>query len=413
MNRTITIAGILAGFALTSGVASALPMPLPEIPTRPAPVAAISKAKLVWVDGASHEFGTIWDHEPVEHDFWFENQGTDPLSIERFQPTCGCTLGGIYDADGNKVLDAGETIRPGQVTFAPGEKGYMRVVFDPKGRKAAQHKNVKVYTNAQNARESDLRFSAHIKPVLHIEPLLINFPGVEKGRRETQVLKIAGRSQDFDIKLDEFEGEGKFEVKIGEPKPVVVDGDEFFQREIEVSILPGVKVGREIGEMNFVTNDPRREAVSMRIVARVIGDLTARPPRLAMGAVEPNAEFEYTFDVISKTATPFVIKDVNVTGSLSGADASFEPVSATKDAYRVTINAKANASSRQSGMIQVMTTMDDEPMVEIPYSAWVRREAAAPRRNAPAGGQALRPVTRPTLERATPTEQADKKKDSE
>ena len=64
--------------------------------------------------------------------FRFENTGAQPLIIASASPTCGCTV-----AD-----------KPDQ-PVAPGERGFIKVVFDSKGRVGPVHKEVGIISNAE------------------------------------------------------------------------------------------------------------------------------------------------------------------------------------------------------------------------------------------------------------------------
>jgi len=77
-------------------------------------------------------FGKIKDGEKVVFSFRFENTGAQPLIIASASPTCGCTV-----AD-----------KPDQ-PVAPGERGFIKVVFDSKGRVGPVHKEVGIISNAE------------------------------------------------------------------------------------------------------------------------------------------------------------------------------------------------------------------------------------------------------------------------
>lgn len=79
----------------------------------------------------SHYFGSFSRDRGVRtHEFIFENTGSDPLLINRVKATCGCTV-----AEWTKEA------------IAPGEKGVVKVKFDPKKFSGYFSKRVSVYTN--------------------------------------------------------------------------------------------------------------------------------------------------------------------------------------------------------------------------------------------------------------------------
>ena len=78
-----------------------------------------------------YNFGKITDGEKVEYSFKFRNTGKNPLVISSATASCGCTVPEKPDAP----------ITPGQI-------GYLKVVFDSKGRVGDTHKDITVRSNA-------------------------------------------------------------------------------------------------------------------------------------------------------------------------------------------------------------------------------------------------------------------------
>lgn len=64
-------------------------------------------------ENRTHDFGTIKKGQLVEHIFEFVNSGSEILIIAAVTPSCGCTS---PEYSTNPV--------------APGEKGYIKVIFD-------------------------------------------------------------------------------------------------------------------------------------------------------------------------------------------------------------------------------------------------------------------------------------------
>ena len=81
-----------------------------------------------------HDFGRI----DLQKDsiftttFFFENQGTIPLLIQKITTSCGCT-------------DPEWTKQP----VEPGKKGFVKITFDPKGFSGKVSKNIFVRSNAK------------------------------------------------------------------------------------------------------------------------------------------------------------------------------------------------------------------------------------------------------------------------
>ncbi len=93
----------------------------------------------------SHYFGTfVRDKGMKTYTFELENTGNDPLVISRVKSTCGCTV-----AEWTKA------------PIPPGEKGKVKVQFDPKKFSGYFSKRVSVYTN-RSASAINLQISGRI-----------------------------------------------------------------------------------------------------------------------------------------------------------------------------------------------------------------------------------------------------------
>jgi len=81
----------------------------------------------------THDFGRFKEEAgPQTYEFEFENSGTSDLLISRVTASCGCT-------------SPEWTKHP----VKPGEKGYVKVTYDPRNRPNKFKKTVAVYTNTQ------------------------------------------------------------------------------------------------------------------------------------------------------------------------------------------------------------------------------------------------------------------------
>ncbi|MEO6949164.1 MAG: DUF1573 domain-containing protein [Ginsengibacter sp.] len=78
-----------------------------------------------------YNFGKVTDGENVAFSFRFKNTGTKPLIIASAHASCGCTV----------------PEKPEQ-PIKPGETGYLKVIFDSKGRVGPVQKEVNVISNA-------------------------------------------------------------------------------------------------------------------------------------------------------------------------------------------------------------------------------------------------------------------------
>lgn len=77
-----------------------------------------------------HDFGNIKKGETVEHKFEFTNTGKSNLIIRKTKASCGCTA-----------------VNMEKNIIKPGEKGWIKAVFDSKGRSGKQRKSISVIVN--------------------------------------------------------------------------------------------------------------------------------------------------------------------------------------------------------------------------------------------------------------------------
>lgn len=92
---------------------------------------AFTDSTTVQVLDSLYDFGTIKEGEKAEFSFRFKNTGTKPLIIESASASCGCTV----------------PEKPEQ-PIKPGEIGFIKVVFNSKGKVGPNTKNVTVISNA-------------------------------------------------------------------------------------------------------------------------------------------------------------------------------------------------------------------------------------------------------------------------
>ena len=86
----------------------------------------------VGIIDSAYNFGKVTDGEKVEYSYRFKNTGDKPLVITNATASCGCTV----------------PQKP-EKPILPGETGFIKVVFDSKGRVGSAHKTITVSSNAR------------------------------------------------------------------------------------------------------------------------------------------------------------------------------------------------------------------------------------------------------------------------
>ena len=95
---------------------------------------SMSDTTTVQIIDSVYNFGKVTDGENVVFSFRFKNTGNKPLIISSAHASCGCTV----------------PEKPEQ-PIKPGETGYLKVIFDSKGRVGPVQKEVSVVSNAYPA----------------------------------------------------------------------------------------------------------------------------------------------------------------------------------------------------------------------------------------------------------------------
>jgi hypothetical protein len=105
-----------------------------------------AQSKIVF-DKVEHDFGTFKEEDGLQtHSFTFVNKGNTPLILNNVMASCGCT-----------------TPEWTQKPIAPGEKGFIKVSYNPQGRPGPFNKTITVSTNAENA-QTVLRIGGMVEP---------------------------------------------------------------------------------------------------------------------------------------------------------------------------------------------------------------------------------------------------------
>ena len=135
----------------------------------------------------SHDFGNITQETgPASVKFEFVNTGSKPIVINDVKSSCGCTTPSWTKAP-----------------IAPGAKGYVEAVYDPRNRPGHFSKTITVYSNATNS-PVVLTISGNVKEKqntiadvypqeigsIRLDQIYLNFGSINNTDQKTLSLKI-------------------------------------------------------------------------------------------------------------------------------------------------------------------------------------------------------------------------------
>lgn len=90
----------------------------------------IEKKPLMVFERRNAYLGRITEGDSVFHTFHFKNKGNLPLKIISVNVSCGCT-----------------TSKWSKEVINPGEKGFIKIKFDSRGRRGRNSKTITAYAN--------------------------------------------------------------------------------------------------------------------------------------------------------------------------------------------------------------------------------------------------------------------------
>lgn len=93
---------------------------------------ALKDSTSVEIIDTTYDFGKVTDGEKVAYSYRFKNTGSNPLVIVEATASCGCTV----------------PQKP-EKPILPGETGFIKVIFDSKGRVGEAYKTITVISNAK------------------------------------------------------------------------------------------------------------------------------------------------------------------------------------------------------------------------------------------------------------------------
>lgn len=221
-------------------------------------------------DKISHDFGNIKEElGTVTALFEYTNISNGPLYISKVETSCGCTTP-EYNKD----------------TLEPGEKGYVKAIYEARGRRGDFNKNIFVYFNTQDYYQA-LTITGYVIPEanlanrppsftttysnLALNSTIASFPNLHKSEKQTFVVK-AFNYMGYPIKIWEVRELPDFvTVNIGDS--VIASNDSLYI----TFTVDGEKVngfGESWNRVLLLTDDPGGESKFLHVYVHLKEDFS-------------------------------------------------------------------------------------------------------------------------------------------
>jgi len=205
--------------------------------------AALAKAQPEMVlPETSHDFGQVFEGQPLSHTFVIQNKGKSALKIEDVDPDCACTVP-RYDK-----------------TIPPGRQGEITLTIKPYSLMYHFRKKTVVRTNDPEQPEAVLMVTGSIQPLIEIQPgHVIRFRGDPREVKPAQVRFISHLSTPLEIREWRTSIPDRIEVQIKAEEPGRV-----YVLEVKNRSREG---GRYAGFVELFTNSKERPRLLVRVIA--------------------------------------------------------------------------------------------------------------------------------------------------
>jgi len=339
----IIITVILIGFAALLFHAYRVTRPQEEIEVPPAPP---SKAPVVEtpvtpagqprieVPELKYDFGTIEPNQEVEHTFPIKNTGTGLLKIEGLRTSCGCV-----------------TLEAPALEITSQTAGTLIAKLNPQHYGGPSPDiSAYIYTNDPNTNVTELKVMAKITPEFVLEPEMVDFGPVEKGKGSSQTLRVRQTWRE-PVKITSIDTSSNaiaaFYSETRAPQESG-SGSGKSSYEIEVRLKPDAPGGDVRAQVMVHTNIPRMATVPIPVRAFVKGELYAVPKRFFFVA-RPSTKRLGSIDIYSDG--PFLITEV--TSGVPGVMWQSVPAGMQR-AHRITGSLETGAQpGERSGSVTV------------------------------------------------------------
>jgi uncharacterized protein DUF1573 len=197
-----------------------------------------------------HDFGTVEQGTPVDHQFALKNTGRQIVRIEGTQSSCGCTVAAVE----------GQLVNPGAITW-------VRVTLDTTPLAGRTTKTVTVYTSDARTPLVQLALAGVVLTDLTVTPTPVYLGRVYRGEAVRRELVVApgrpGATTPYAVSAVESDSPALVTY--------VVAGDQPGQQKVIVELDVDAPPGRFTDHITIRTTSPRQPVITVPVFGHVLG----------------------------------------------------------------------------------------------------------------------------------------------
>jgi hypothetical protein len=300
----------------------------------------------------TYDFGTRDRIEKTAHVFKFKNAGDATLNITRLSKTCGCFA----------VLMTADTVEPG------GEGG-IEVTLDTSKYVGKMVKAVYVHSNDPVNPIVKLTAKATIERLIFLDPEQVYVDRKQKGEAITQKVEIMWKRDEplevSGLRCSSKDISARIVGSSKTPHPCVA---------IEVTIGPGVPMGRLDERVELHTTDRRWPLVSIPVVGFIEGEIQVIPEVFSFGHIEHGKSASQKI-AIAKAHEPN-LRVEEVVSSLDFVAVELKEVLKGRK-FEIVVTLKADAPvGAIRGNIDILTNSPEQPKLAVQVFGLIRPKSS-------------------------------------
>lgn len=334
-------------FTLTFAAALVASFPFAQIASAAdAPSAATPAPKHIGARLAiatpNHDFGTVAQGEPLQHEFKVANTGDELLTITEVKPSCGCTTTGDW---------------PHQLK--PGESGIIPIKLDTTHFSGAVTKTVTIKSNDAEHPETGLELKANVWMPIKISAPVLIFPAITNPNESSTRSVTIENQVEAPLKLSELHCDlPQFKPELKE----VVPGKQY---ELVVTTVPPLHDGTQSARITMKSSNEKMPEVTIQAVVTVLPAIQVAPTELMFAVRKISAPEKRFAVVLNHRGADLHVTDISTTAP--GVELTTN-LSADKKQFTITLNFPAGFEFKPGDKF-VLRGKTDQPTVpsfEIP-----------------------------------------------